>query len=142
MKKGLKGITILLVVGIIAFWLYDLWQTWQFNSVLFGTDSLADNPLPSIVGICIVLGMILLLIVRIYKKFLAYARMTGLVVLAVLTLWALHGSLSFYFPWNHNEQFILFECILLYYSILSLLFVVFDFLFFMLKRERSTVQKN
>lgn len=97
---------------------------WIFEIICYiNNDSILINEnLPIIISLVL---FVVLIFYIIYNKFkIGFLGVICLFLISGITLLILRDSILFYLPFYHNERFVIRECIVIYYSLLSFIFSI------------------
>lgn len=110
MKKLFFVNTIFLIIFALI-WLLEAIACLNYDSIFLDNKSTV---------IVILILLILSVIYLFYTKFkMSYINVVCLFVISSVTLLVLKDSILFYLPVYHNERFVIRECIVIYYSLLT-----------------------
>lgn len=114
--KNLFLVNTIFLVIFALIWLLEVIACLNYNSIFLDNKSTV---------IVILILLILLVIYLFYTKFkMSYINVICLFVMSSITLLILKDSILFYLPVYHNERFVIRECIVIYYSLLTFAFSI------------------
>jgi len=111
---------VFLIICFLLVWIIEIYKSFLNNSTIINNKSFE-----CVVVMAFIVSVVLLAFFSPYFKKIHYAKTVILLTFSISTILILHESIYFYLPWNHNEQFIVSECILIYLSFFSLLLLLF-----------------
>ena len=119
MYKFMKKLFLINMVFLLIFLVI-----WIFEIICYiNNDSILINEnLPIIISLVL---FVVLIFYIIYNKFkIGFLGVICLFLISGITLLILRDSILFYLPFYHNERFVIRECIVIYYSLLSFIFSI------------------
>lgn len=115
MKKLFSVNTAFLIIFLLI-WIFEIFCSFSYNSILIENKS-------SII-IAAVLCALLIFYIFFSKFKIGYMGIISLIIISGVTLLILKDSILFYLPIYHNERFVIRECIVIYYTLLTFTFSI------------------
>lgn len=134
MKKMIVVVNSLLIFCFVTVWVIDMFRTINYDSILFNREISTDNRMPVYAGVIILIILFLFLAWSFFKRNITYSEIFCVICLSTITLLVLKNDINSYSPWQHNENFILVECIYIYYSFVALLLSLISGVYTLLKK--------
>ena len=114
--KKLFFINLIFLLIFLLIWIFEILSCINYDSVLI------DNNSTIIIAILLCTSLIVYIS---YNKFrIGYIGLICLFIISGITLLIFKDNILFYLPIYHNERFVIRECIIIYYSILSFILSV------------------
>lgn len=115
MKKLFSVNTAFLIIFLLI-WIFEIFCSFSYNSILIENKS------------SIIIAAVLCCIANFlyfFSKFkIGYMGIISLIIISGVTLLILKDSILFYLPIYHNERFVIRECIVIYYTLLTFTFSI------------------
>ena len=124
---------LMVTICFLLFWFIEVIKSIFFNSTIINSDIPSTNVIATI--------LLFLLISYIIHSFLIKkiycCTIVSLLIMSICTIAIFYESIYFYLPWNHNEQFIISECILIYLAFFSLIWLIFNCIIHFVRKHKG-----
>lgn len=121
----------IITVCFLVFWSKEIIKSFFYDSTIINETKALGN-------IIIILLFIILVIYIAHSFFtrrIYRCTIVSMFTMSITTITFLYDSIFFYLPWNHNERFLISECILIYLSLFSLIWLFINLVVFLRARE-------
>lgn len=108
------------LVGFWVLWIYELIQSFFYNSVIFGKDFHSDTSLPIGIGFCILIVSILIYVLCEKYNFY-YVNNIILLLLSLIILYFFKDSILYYVTLS-SESLVISKLIFIFYSIICCIY--------------------
>lgn len=108
----------IMIFGFSCILIYELISAFRYSSVIFNADRYPDNRLSLGWGIIVILCLAVAYIYMSLKNFV-YSDNIIIGIIVIILLIIFWDYIPFYFLW-HNESYIIFTAIYIYFSIFAL----------------------
>ncbi len=122
---------VVITVCFLLFWIIEIVKSFFYNSTIINVD----KPSGHIVSIISFIILTLYIVHSFLSQKVYRCTIVCLFIMSISTIVFLNESIYFYLPWNHNEQFIISECILIYLALFSLVLLFFNVVIYWRHRE-------
>ena len=120
-----------ITVCFLFFWVIEIVKSFFYNSTIINVD----KPFGLIVSIISFIMLTLYLVHSFLSQKVYCCAVVCLFIMSISTIIFFYESIYFYLPWNHNEQFIISECILIYLALFSIVLLFINVVIYWWHKE-------
>ena len=122
-----------ITVCFLLFWVIEIVKSFFYNSTIINVD----KPSGHIVSIIAIIILTLYIVHSFLSKKVYRCTIVSLFIMSISTIVVFYESIYYYLPWNHNEQFIISECILIYLALFSLVLLFLNVVIYLGHRKTT-----